>query len=906
MKGDLSRSTFRSGNHYSSVRLQQGRVLMDAEWNEQADIDDHVERTTNVDVIGPTGAPKHLPSEHVHFAVALASGGTDLALGPGRIYVDGILCETEGATYLGQPDLPGASLPDDNGPFAVYLDVWERHVTPIEQHGTDFPSLREVALGGPDTATRAQVVWQAKLAPVDTKSCDAFVPPAASTGQLRASAVPGADPGDDCLVPEAGGYRRLENQLYRVEVEALTSEGALVTWSRDNGSVVSRVREVDAAALVVVVEEADKDDTHGFATARFVELSDDERWRRNERGVVLEVVSVTGTAVTVANPDNLSLAVGANPTLRRWDGRLTLSAVTPVELEDGVQVEIDGGTLVPADHWVVPARTLTGAVEWPTDGGSPATPVFEPPHGVRHHYAVLAVVDFDGQTFAAPVDCRPLFPPLTAITADDVSYDSGACADLAGATTVQEALDLLCAGAGGGHCVVVGPGDDLVARFEQLSGLDSVVVCLSAGEWTIDRPALMRDTRSVIVSGTGPSTRVVSQHESGLLFEGCDAVQVRDLLVTTRTGSRDEHLGGGVTVRGARVALLERVDATVNGAAERRASCLTVSRSPADSPSARTTEWAVVRDCRVGVGDHQVGILVVDSARTDVTANVVRAVRAGGVTDKTLGRWLRSAEFARDVARRAVAPGDEDDLRVRRGLARHLGFGAVQFTTEIDDPGRWRSYAKGMRDAEELQDRVRDDLMNANADSPFFRPDNAFSRWLTTVGVDVQSGAQGGRGIVVAGSVAADVRVYDNTVSGMLEGITVAVSDADPALEVARRVQVCGNTVSTLRRAARGFVEPGIVIGNCTYLSVDRNSVGPQGPGEQRLPIEGLHVEGRLGAYAAVTGNVFDGTATGIWVAGGAVADEVRLHVARDNLATSGPVLVDLSNTFRDEGNVGA
>ena len=62
MKGDISRSTYRAANHYSSVRLQQGRVLLDAEWNEHADIGHHVDRTTTVDVVGPTGAPKHPPT----------------------------------------------------------------------------------------------------------------------------------------------------------------------------------------------------------------------------------------------------------------------------------------------------------------------------------------------------------------------------------------------------------------------------------------------------------------------------------------------------------------------------------------------------------------------------------------------------------------------------------------------------------------------------------------------------------------------------------------------------------------------------------------------------------------------------------------------------------------------------
>ncbi|HMQ56354.1 MAG TPA: DUF6519 domain-containing protein, partial [Anaerolineae bacterium] len=34
MKGDFTRSTFRSEHHYSSVRMQQGRVQLDSDWNE--------------------------------------------------------------------------------------------------------------------------------------------------------------------------------------------------------------------------------------------------------------------------------------------------------------------------------------------------------------------------------------------------------------------------------------------------------------------------------------------------------------------------------------------------------------------------------------------------------------------------------------------------------------------------------------------------------------------------------------------------------------------------------------------------------------------------------------------------------------------------------------------------------
>ena len=58
MAGDITRSTFSAKKHYSGVRMQQGRVQMDADWNEQLDIRAHVERTTNLDVIGPSGAPE--------------------------------------------------------------------------------------------------------------------------------------------------------------------------------------------------------------------------------------------------------------------------------------------------------------------------------------------------------------------------------------------------------------------------------------------------------------------------------------------------------------------------------------------------------------------------------------------------------------------------------------------------------------------------------------------------------------------------------------------------------------------------------------------------------------------------------------------------------------------------------
>jgi len=446
MKGDFSRATYRSANHYSSVRLQQGRVLLDAEWNEQADLAEHLDRTMTTDVVGRCGAPASPDGSFQHFAVALDSTNKDLLIAPGRIYVDGILCENDAVTaYTMQSDLPDAPLPTAAGSYAVYLDVWERHLTAVDQDTGAFPTLLEPALQGPDTATRTRVVWQVRLAPIDSVSCSAFTAPAASTGQLRAREVKSIDPLDDCLVPSGGGYRRLENQLYRVEVHEVGAARPLVKWSRDNGSVVSRVNAIDTATLTIEVEDEGRDHM-GFGAATWVELTDEERVLRGEAGALLKVASIAGPAVVVLNPDGVSLDVGTNATLRRWDGRMALAANTPIELESGVQVEVDGGTFAVGDYWLIAARTTTGKVEWPRD--SSLDPIFEARHGTVHHYCPLAVTTFTQGAFASLLDCRKQFPPVTAITAADVSYDASACNNLAGTSTVQQAIDVLC-GLGG-------------------------------------------------------------------------------------------------------------------------------------------------------------------------------------------------------------------------------------------------------------------------------------------------------------------------------------------------------------------------------------------------------------------------------------------------------------------------
>lgn len=59
MKGDFTRNTFNPRKHYRGVLMQQGRVQLDADWNENLDILLNRIETETIDVIGYCGVPIH-------------------------------------------------------------------------------------------------------------------------------------------------------------------------------------------------------------------------------------------------------------------------------------------------------------------------------------------------------------------------------------------------------------------------------------------------------------------------------------------------------------------------------------------------------------------------------------------------------------------------------------------------------------------------------------------------------------------------------------------------------------------------------------------------------------------------------------------------------------------------------
>ena len=93
MSGDYSRKTFKPSHNYSGVLIQQGRVQLDADWNEQEAISLRRQRVESLDTMGRAVVPMETPDG---FKIELDLG--ELTISPGRMYVDGLLAENHGAS----------------------------------------------------------------------------------------------------------------------------------------------------------------------------------------------------------------------------------------------------------------------------------------------------------------------------------------------------------------------------------------------------------------------------------------------------------------------------------------------------------------------------------------------------------------------------------------------------------------------------------------------------------------------------------------------------------------------------------------------------------------------------------------------------------------------------------------
>ncbi|MBV9370011.1 MAG: hypothetical protein JO074_09290, partial [Frankiales bacterium] len=285
-------------------------------------------------------------------------------------------------------------VPDAPGRHLVYVEIWERSVSAVED-----PALREVALGALDTVVRTQIAAAVRHAPVPPGGDSAALLAVASTGSMYA---------------EHHGLVQPSNALYRVEVWRGGAAGddspPVFTWSKSNGATVIAVAARERGASTVSLMPG----APGLAPNTLVEYLDATYTATGRRGPLLRVESATATTVTfeAEPPAGVGTDPSARPFLRVWDEMADVVAGEPLLLEDGVEVTFGSGTYVLGDYWWVPTRTDTGVV-WPHEHGHP---VPRPPDGVERLRAPLAHVDLGDSVVVH--DLRATFAPAGEVTGD--------------------------------------------------------------------------------------------------------------------------------------------------------------------------------------------------------------------------------------------------------------------------------------------------------------------------------------------------------------------------------------------------------------------------------------------------------------------------------------------------------
>ena len=391
MNGDFARMTFDPARHFSRVLLQQGRMLLEADYNEQSAIHHHFLRTLVVDLVGRCWRAGD--------GFTLAAGKqNDFQISRGHLYIDGILCENDAdCTYATQPHGPVPAQPAATDGFMAYIECWERHVSPVQ-----LADLREIALGGRDTATRSQIAWQVrtasgewakdqaalldaalglqvqntaapagkaavqalkdKIAPAlagfldalgkigvageDAANCAkavAFIDLLdLAQPQMRAIARRSADTLDACAIAADSEYRGRENQLYRVEIHGPGAAGdATFKWSRENASIAFRVADegmsADGNQWIVELEDLGHDRRTGLCEGTWVEIGS-------------EAFEFGGVAASLAQVKRIEkgrrqLTLQVDPAdktdftaatwLRRWDQSAGLDASGTITVAEG-------------------------------------------------------------------------------------------------------------------------------------------------------------------------------------------------------------------------------------------------------------------------------------------------------------------------------------------------------------------------------------------------------------------------------------------------------------------------------------------------------------------------------------------------------------------------------------------
>jgi len=524
MGSDIARKSFDPTRHYHSVVMQQGRVTLEADWNEAEAIFGEEVRQETLDIVGPAGSPDNGYQIQPPPASSPPPAPFDFAVSNGTAYVGGLRLSLDAleqpVLYSTQSDWldhsgdPDWNTPEKNpGQELVYLLVREHEVSAVEDQ-----ALREVALGGPDTAQRTRMIqrflrvagdgtcagglkaleaqWSERGLIFDPKTMR-LKPNPKATLKVDFGPVPMTGPCDPAAV---GGYLGADNQLIRVQITGANS----LVWGYDDASFLYRVTVIGDKTLQLQSQPVDafhqpraKQAVEVLRSAALLSPPDPAFHLPGNY-----VASGTGDVQTLAqayDQDKMQITlpnalVGAyldsNQTpqvfLRVWEQQMTFLPGVQVELGmTGLFVTLGDGPFHVGEYWLIAVRPSTPNLVYPQrflDGP-------QRPDGPRMWACPLAAIEWpNGALKVEAPACLPCFDTLVDLCDRKAT---GCC-------TVSITPDQL------------KDGQTLQIVLDGLKNLKAAKLCLGAGTYELKQPLVLTSEHSNITIEACPGAAILS------------------------------------------------------------------------------------------------------------------------------------------------------------------------------------------------------------------------------------------------------------------------------------------------------------------------------------------------------------------------------------------------------------
>lgn len=487
MRGDFSAWNKDRSHNFRGTLHQQGRVLLDRDWNAQTEVTNEWQEISARDTFGADVAAVSADEPESFKVTGASFAGTEVTVtaAKGHVWADGLLVESDKdmtriADYLNDP-LPTSV----TGRDAVILETWLEELSAFQ----DPDLLLEPALGGPDTTERVQTAFRFRLFRMaDGDTCDTIdIEDDLSThGKLNVELKATTTIDGDCPVVLEGGFTGFEHRLYRVEIADTDKAESYFKWSHFNGGLVGTgdFNNTDPTKPFVKIRGNKNAILYSGSKNFYLEALEFDT-QRGYWKVVYGAKAVLGDndqiKLSAAGLFKGSVPDGKTLFFRLWNGidkvakftELTTERDLPDDL--GIQIRFESaGKYKPSDYWTFEVRT--GEI-----GNPPVLINNLPPQGIFYHRVPLAEIDWT-QTPPEIEDCRQIFQPLTR-QKTCCTYRVGDGVHSRGDfTKIQAAVDAL-PKSGGEICILPGEYHENVVVWKRYDR-DAIIIIRGCGDRT--------------------------------------------------------------------------------------------------------------------------------------------------------------------------------------------------------------------------------------------------------------------------------------------------------------------------------------------------------------------------------------------------------------------------------------